>query len=67
MPSKTKIGMWTNETLETTMDNVEKGTHFLKKASMSWNILMNPLVDHLNGKTKSKWGQEMCLQQKMLQ
>lgn len=66
MPSKTKIGMWTNETLETTMNDVEKGTHFLKRANMSWNILMNSLVDDLNGKTKSKWGQEMCLQQKML-
>jgi hypothetical protein len=57
MPSKTKRGTWTNETLEVTMDVVERGTHYLRRANRSWNIPMNSLVDHLNGESKSKWGQ----------
>ncbi len=57
MPSKTKRGTWTNETLEATMDVVERGTHSLRRANRSWNIPMNSLVDHLNGESKSKWGQ----------
>jgi hypothetical protein len=54
MPPKTKIGMWIDEVLEVTMDVVERGTHSLRKASKSWNIPMNSIVDQLNGKTKSK-------------
>jgi hypothetical protein len=54
MPSKTKKGMWPNETLEKTMDVIERGTHSLRRANKSWNILMSSLVHHLNGKTGSK-------------
>jgi hypothetical protein len=56
MPAKTKRGTWKNEMLEITMDVVERGTHSLSRANKSWNIPMSSLVDHLNGKTKSKWG-----------
>jgi hypothetical protein len=53
MLSTTKRGMWTNEALEATMDVIERRTYSLRKASNSWNILMNSLFYHLNGKTKS--------------
>jgi hypothetical protein len=53
MPSTTRRGMWTNETLEATMDVIERETYFLRKANSSWNILMNSFFYHLNGKTKS--------------
>ncbi len=46
--------MWTNEVLEEAMDVIEKGTHSIRKANKSWNIPMSSLVDHLNGKTKSR-------------
>jgi hypothetical protein len=52
--SKTKRGMWIDETLEVTMDVTERGTHSLRRANRSWNIPMSSLVDHLNGKTKSR-------------
>jgi hypothetical protein len=38
MFSKTKRGMWPNETLEKAMDVIEIGTHLLKMANKSWNI-----------------------------
>jgi hypothetical protein len=41
--------MWRNDTLETTMDVVERRTHSLKGVSRTWNI---PFTFHLNGKTK---------------
>jgi hypothetical protein len=44
--------MWTNETLETSMDVVERGTGSLKKANKWWNIPMNFLSNHINGKTR---------------
>jgi hypothetical protein len=53
MPSKTRRGMWIDETLEVLMDVIERVTHSLKKATKSWNIPMNSLADHLNGKTRS--------------
>jgi len=40
--------------LEEAMDVIEKGTHSIRKANKSWNIPMSSLVDHLNGKTKSR-------------
>ncbi len=46
--------MWTNETLKATMDVVEKGTHSLRRVNRLWNIPMSSLIDHLNGKTKSR-------------
>jgi hypothetical protein len=46
--------MWTNETLKATMDVVERGTHSLRRVNRLWNIPMNSLIDHLNGKTKSR-------------
>jgi hypothetical protein len=54
MLSKIKKGMWTNEALKATIDVVEKGTHSLKRVSRLWNIPMSSLINHLNGKTKSK-------------
>jgi hypothetical protein len=51
---KTIKGMWTNETLEETMDVIEKWTHSVRRASKSWNIPMNSLVEHLNGKNRSR-------------
>jgi hypothetical protein len=54
MPPKTKRSMWIDEALEATMGVVERGTHSLRRANMSWNIPMNSNTDHLNGKTKSK-------------
>jgi hypothetical protein len=35
------------------MEAIEKGTHSLRKASRSWNIPLNSLSDHFNGKKKS--------------
>ncbi len=46
--------MWTNEALEEAMDAIERGIYSIRRASKSWNIPMNSLVDRLNEKTKSK-------------
>ncbi len=46
--------MWIDEALETAMDVVERGTHSLRRTNKSWNIPMNFLSNHLNGKTRSK-------------
>jgi len=54
MPSTTKRGMWTNETLELVMDVVENGTYSLWRAKRAWNIPMSSISYHLNGKTRSK-------------
>ncbi len=43
-----------DETLETTMDVVEKGLHSLRRAKRSWNIPMSSLSNHPNGKTRSR-------------
>jgi hypothetical protein len=52
MPSKTKRGMWPNETLEKTMDVIKKGTHSLRRVNKSWNIPMSSLTYHRNGITR---------------
>jgi hypothetical protein len=52
MPLTIRRSMWTNEALKTTMDVVEKGTHSLRRTNKSWNIPMNSLSNHLNGKTR---------------
>jgi len=36
------------------MDVVERGHTSLKKASMYWNIPFTSLLDHLNGRSKSR-------------
>jgi hypothetical protein len=46
--------MWIDEALELIMDVVENGTYYLQRANMAWNIPMNSISDHLNGKTRSK-------------
>jgi hypothetical protein len=46
--------MWIDEMLEVAMDVIEGGTHSLRRASRSWNLPMNSLIDHLHGKTKSR-------------
>jgi hypothetical protein len=52
MPSKLRRGMWTNEALEEAMDAIERRTHAIRRVSKSWNIPMNSLINHLNGRTK---------------
>jgi hypothetical protein len=47
-------GKWSNESLETTMDVVERGITSLCGANKFWGILVTSLFDHLNGKTKSR-------------
>jgi hypothetical protein len=54
MPPKTKRGMWTDEMPEVAMDLIKGGTHSLRKVNKSWDIPMSSIIDHLNGKTKSK-------------
>jgi hypothetical protein len=54
MPSTTQKGMWMDETLETTMDVVERGSHSLRRAKRSWSIPMSSLSNHSNGKTRSR-------------
>jgi hypothetical protein len=44
--------MWTHEALKATMDVVERGTCSLKRVIKSWNIPLNSLFDHMNGKTR---------------
>ncbi len=46
--------MWTNLTLKTTMDIVEKRTHYLERVSKSWNVPLNSLSDYLIDKKKFK-------------
>jgi len=36
------------------MDAVERGTYSTKKATRQCNILLISLLDHLNGKTRSR-------------
>jgi hypothetical protein len=44
--------MWTHEALKVRMYVVERGTCSLKRAIRSWNIPLNLLFDHMNGKTR---------------
>jgi hypothetical protein len=44
--------MWINEPLEVVMDDVERGRCSLRKANMSWNIILSSFFDHLNKKTR---------------
>jgi hypothetical protein len=53
-PSTTRRGMWMDETLKTTMDVVERGTHSLRRPNRSWNIRMSSIFNHLNGKIRSR-------------
>ncbi len=43
-------GEWTNESLEETTNVVERGTCSLRKGSMSWNIRISSVFNHLNEK-----------------
>jgi len=52
MPPKTKRGMWTDEMPEIAIYLVKKRTRSLRKVNKSWD--MSSIIDHLNGKTKSK-------------
>jgi hypothetical protein len=54
VPPKIKKGMWINEALKEAMDVIQRRTNSIRWVSKSWNIPMSSLVDHLNGKTKSK-------------
>jgi hypothetical protein len=52
VPSTTKRGMWIDETLKLAMDVVHNVTYSLRRVGKAWNIPMNSISDHLNGKTK---------------
>jgi hypothetical protein len=52
MPSITRKGMWIDEALELGMDVIENGTFSLQRANKAWNIPMNSISNHLNGKTR---------------
>jgi hypothetical protein len=45
---------WSSESLETTMDVVERSIIFLRGANKLWGIFVISLFDHLYGKTRSK-------------
>jgi hypothetical protein len=47
-------GMWINQALKEAMNVIQRKKNSMRRASKSWNILINSLVDHLNRKTKSK-------------
>jgi hypothetical protein len=49
-----KRHMWIDETLETTMDVIERERCSLRKAIKSWNIPLSSFFDHLNGKQRFK-------------
>jgi hypothetical protein len=67
MPPKIKKGMWINEAVVEAMDDIERGTHTIRRANKSWNIPMSSLVNHLNEKPDlGKWGQEVCLHKKKM-
>ncbi len=44
---------WIDEALEEAMDAIEGGNTTLKKANRLWNIPLNSLSNHLNGKTQT--------------
>jgi hypothetical protein len=45
--------MWANQTIEATMDVVEKGAYSSRRANISWDIPFNSFSSQLNGKTRS--------------
>ncbi len=47
-------GKWTNQALKERMEEVERGTSMMKKASRNWGIPLSSLTGHLKGRTKSK-------------
>lgn len=49
-----KRNTWTNQQLEDTINVVESGHTYLRKASIYYNILLTSLSYHLNGRTRSK-------------
>ncbi len=52
-PTINKRGMWPNETLEATMDVVEKMTYYFKMPSRSWNIPLS-LITFYSSKCQNK-------------
>jgi hypothetical protein len=52
IPKISRKGMWIDETPKVAMDVVEKKTNSLMRANKSWNIPLNSLSNHLNGKKK---------------
>ncbi len=49
-----KWGKWTNQQLENAMNVMERGHTFLRKIVKYWNIPLNSLLDHLNGRTRCR-------------
>ncbi len=47
-------GKWSSESLEATMDEVERCFFFLRGVNKFWGIPITSLFDHLYGKTKNK-------------
>jgi hypothetical protein len=54
--------MWIVETLETTMDVINRERCFLRKAIKSWNFLWaHFLTTWMEKQGLGRWGQEVCL------
>ncbi len=47
VPTINPINNWSNESLETTMDAIEHGITYLRKASKFWGIPIASLSNHL--------------------
>jgi hypothetical protein len=47
-------GTWVVETLEKSMDIIQKRHFSMKRANQHWHIPLTSLSDHLNGKTRSR-------------
>jgi hypothetical protein len=47
-------GKWSNESLETTMDEIEHDIVSVGGGNKFWGILVISFSNHLNGKTKSR-------------
>jgi hypothetical protein len=54
LPITISKSKWTNQQLEDAMDIIESGHTSLRKANKYENILFASLLDHLNGKTRSR-------------
>jgi hypothetical protein len=50
----TKRSKWTDEALEEAMDAIESGRTLLRQANKRWNISCTILLNHLNGKPRSR-------------
>ncbi len=54
LPITISKSKWTNQQLEDAMDIIESGHTSLRKANKYENIIFASLLDHLNGRTRSR-------------